>query len=56
MFVELLLAQSSLYFIYVLGDGGVVTGGTVLFALVYYDIAYEICWIMVVHKPFELGK
>ena len=47
-FVTLFLAQGSLYFGDVIGDGGAVATGTGLHALFFCDVAYEPCGVVMV--------
>ena len=48
MLAEFLIVQGSLYFGYVFGDGGMVVSDTGFSMLVYSDVDYELCVVVMV--------
>ena len=38
------------------GDEGVITTGTGLNVLVFCDVDYSLCWVLVAYNMFELGE
>ena len=54
--VVFLLAQDSLYFGNVIGDGGEVSVCMGLSALLCCDVADELCGVVIVKEPFDLGE